>query len=94
MQYCRYVLERVEGLTDTMQYRIVRDVPVRKSMPDMLRDRGVPVDALAERYAGLDSSTRGCIYAYRAKVAEVMSDLAQARGMANLLEWPEESEGT
>ena len=92
MKYCRYVIEPVEGLTNTRQYRIIRDVSVGKSMPDRLKERGVPVEKLAERWAGLDRSSVGSLPAHRELDAEVMRDLQQARGMANRLEWPEEKE--
>ncbi len=94
MKYCRYVIEPVEGLTNTRQYRIIRDVSVGKSMPDRLKERGVPVEKLAERWAGLDRSSVGSLPAHRELDAEVMRDLQQARGMANRLEWPEEKEET
>ena len=92
MQYCWYVIEPVAGLTNTMQYRVVREIPVKKGMPDRLKERGVPVEKLAERWAGLDRSSVGSLPAHRELDAEVMRDLQQARGMANRLEWPEEKE--
>lgn len=63
----------------------LREKP-QAAIPRKLAQRGVPVDALARRYAQLDSSTRGSAEQLRDVDAQAMEDLRQARGAANRLE--------
>lgn len=55
-------------------------------MQQRLVRRGVPVERLTERLAGCDTSERGTVAERQAQDAEVMGDLADARGAANAAE--------
>lgn len=56
------------------------------SLQQRLVQRGVPVERLTERLAGCDTSERGTVAERQAQDAEVMGDLADARGAANAAE--------